>query len=106
MNGSVFSMEPFLVSADWESSLWGESYPVRNDLIPVGFSQTDEVHLISADTQQQNTQLSDTAQQGICFDKNIRLNIFHFSCLKIRIWSFYQVSLRFIFDLKLIQVLF
>ena len=26
-----------------------ESYPVRCDFVPVGFSQTDEVHLISAD---------------------------------------------------------
>lgn len=58
MNGSVFSMEPFLVFVDWESSLWRESYPVRNDLIPVGFSQTDQVHLISVGRQQQNTHSS------------------------------------------------
>lgn len=63
MNGSVFSMEPFLVFVDWESSSWWKSYPVRNDLIPVGFSQADQVHLISVDRQQQNTQLSDTAAQ-------------------------------------------
>lgn len=45
-------------SVDWESSLWRESYPVRNDLIPVGFSQTDEVHLIPANTQQRHTHVS------------------------------------------------
>lgn len=34
-----------------------EAYPVRYDFIPVGFSQTDEVHLISADgTKTQNSE--------------------------------------------------
>lgn len=67
MNGSLFSTENFLLFKMRGADRQG-AYPVRNDLISVGFSQTDQVHLISVEEKKNKKQFEN-------FMKNIYITV-------------------------------
>lgn len=96
-------------SVDWESSLWRESYPVRNDLIPVGFSQTDEVHLIPANTQQRHTHVSirTTTTKTLRGSNGVVVLIFFFFAIFLRLWvnsQLHQFETQFTLQFSLFSI--